>query len=203
MRTSFLASVLLVGVLTVGGPVACAQGQAKADSGFRVTSADLALTFTTEESNVLPGSNNNFWMRGGSFDAGVTFFHGLGAAVNFTGLHAGNISPNINLDEIALMAGPRYTFHLGGKYPNRLFVESLFGGVHARDGIFPTATGVTPAAGSFSLQVGGGWDVTVWKDLAVRVFEADWVRTSLPNGASNVQDHLRLAFGVSYHIGKH
>jgi hypothetical protein len=92
---------------------------------------------------------------------------------------------------------------VGSKHENRLFVESLFGGVHARNGVFPTATGVTPSASSFSLQLGGGWDIAITKEFAIRVFEADYVRTTLPNDSTNVQDHLRLAFGVAFHIQRH
>jgi hypothetical protein len=34
----------------------------------------------------------------------------------------------------------------------------------------------------------------------VRAFELDYVRTNLANNGSDYQNHLRLAFGVSYHI---
>ncbi len=37
---------------------------------------------------------------------------------------------------------------------SRLFIESLFGGMHAFDSTFPTATGPASSANSFSLQVG-------------------------------------------------
>ena len=39
------------------------------------------------------------------------------------------------------------------------------------------------------------------KSWGVRLLEADYVRTSLPNNASNTQNDLRLAFGVIWHIG--
>lgn len=40
------------------------------------------------------------------------------------------------------------------------------------------------------------------KSLGVRLFEADYVRSSLPNDASNTQNDLRLAAGVTWHIGR-
>ena len=202
MRTTFLASVLLVGVLALGGPMAWAQGQGQAGQGFRLSSTDLAITYTTERANGTP-SDNNFWLQGGSADAAFTFFHGLGVAVTLTGDYASSISPGVELGKIALMAGPRYTFRAGSKHESRMFVESLFGGVHAFDSVFPTSAGVNSSANSFSMQVGGGWDIAISKYFAIRAIEADYVRASLPNNGDNVQNHLRLAFGLSYHIQRH
>lgn len=202
MRLTYLKSVLLVGVLTASGPMACAQGQQPAGQGFRLSSVNVAGTFTTERSKVTT-SGNGFWLYGGSADAAFTFFHGLGVAANLTGDRASGIAPGVDLGEIAFMAGPRYTFRKGSKHENRVFIESLFGGVHAFDSIFPTATGVESSANSFSMQVGGGWDVAVSKQFAIRVFEADYVRTSLPNNGTNTQDHLHLAVGVTYHFERH
>ena len=59
------------------------------------------------------------------------------------------------------------------------------------------------SANAFSLQVGGGLDIAVSKHFAIRAFQADFVRTSLPNNGTNTQDYLRLAFGVSYQIQRH
>jgi len=203
MRTTILASAFLVGVLTGGGPTADAQAQSPAGQGFWLSSVDVAMTYTPERSKVTPSDNHHFWLQGGSIDAAFTFFHGLGVAANLTGGRANGIAPGVNLAEVAIMAGPRYTFRTGPKHENRLFVESLFGGVQARDNVFPTSTGVTPRADSFSWQVGGGWDVAVSKSIAIRLFEAGYIRTHLPNNGTNVQDHLRLAFGVTYHIQRH
>jgi hypothetical protein len=35
----------------------------------------------------------------------------------------------------------------------------------------------------------------------VRLLEADYVRTQLPNNYSQSQNDVRLAFGVTYHFG--
>jgi hypothetical protein len=202
MRTSLLAT-LLVGILTLGGAVARAQGKPAASSSFQLSSLDLAFTYTTERSNVTPSGGSNFFAQGGSFDAGFTFFHGFGVAANFTGEHASNIAPGVNLGLLQFMAGPRYTIRGGSKHESRVFAEALFGGVHGFDSVFPVSTTVSSTANSFAMQVGGGWDVAVSKHFAIRVFEADYVRTSLPNNATNTQNFLRLAFGVTYHSTRH
>ncbi|MGA3325428.1 MAG: hypothetical protein ABSF45_13225 [Terriglobia bacterium] len=200
MRTTFLAGALLV--LTVGGPMASAQEKQPAAHPFGLSSIDLAFTYTPERANVA-SSGGSFWLRGESADAAFTFFHGLGMAASVTGVRASNIAPSVSLGKLAIMGGPRYTLRVGSKHENRVFAEALFGGVHAFDSAFPTSTGITPTANSFSLLLGGGWDVAVSKHFAIRAIEADYVRTSLPNNGTNTQDYLRLAFGVSYHIQRH
>jgi hypothetical protein len=134
MRKLLLAITLLVGASTLGAPAAWAQAQ--------VTSTDLALTFTTEQSKTTPGTGNNFWLHGGSADGSVTFFHGFGAAANLTLEQANNVAPGINVTKISFMAGPRYTFHWGDRHQSRLFAESLFGTAYSHDGLFPTSTGL-------------------------------------------------------------
>jgi peptidoglycan-associated lipoprotein len=205
MRKIFLAGTLLIGSLVVVGPTARAQGTPAATAGstFQLSSLDLAFTYTTKRSNVTPGGGSNFWAQGGSFDAGFTFFHGFGVAANLTGDHASNIAPGVNLSLMHFVAGPRYTLRFSSKHESRVFGEALFGGVHGFDSVFPVGTTVSSSANSFSMQVGGGWDIAVSKHLAIRAFEADFVRASLPNNGTNVQNFLRLAFGVTYHIPKH
>jgi hypothetical protein len=48
------------------------------------------------------------------------------------------------------------------------------------------------------MQIGGGVDVLMFKGFGIRALEADYVRSSLPNSASNNQNDLRLSFGISY-----
>jgi hypothetical protein len=196
MRKLLLAIALLVGVLTAVGPEARAQVQ--------VSSTDVAITFTTERSKTTPGTGVDFWLKGGSVDAGVSFYRGFGAAANLTLEEANQVVPGVNVTKIAFMAGPRYTFHLPATRQSRFFAESLFGVAHSDDGLFPTSTGdINNSATSYSLQVGGGCDLSVKKSWAIRIFEADYVRTGFPNNGSDSQNHLRLAFGIAYHISAH
>jgi hypothetical protein len=85
----------------------------------------------------------------------------------------------------------------------QLYGQGLFGGVHAFNGVFPASSGTTSSAGSFALQVGGGMNLFFSKSFGVRLLEMDYVRTALPNSASNTQNDLRLACGVLWHIGRH
>ena len=199
MRTNFRATALLVGILTACSLWTRAQVSQPGER-FHLSSTEVAVTFTTEQSKTTANGDNTFWFRGGSVEPATTFFHGLGAAADLTLEEADNVAPSVNLSKIAFMAGPRYTFRIKTKPENRLFVESLFGVTSLHDGVIPTSTGVTGRANSFSFQLGGGWDVAITKAIALRLIEAAYVRSTLPNGAGNVQDHLQLDFGVVYHF---
>jgi hypothetical protein len=62
--------------------------------------------------------------------------------------------------------------------------------------VFPTANGATSSANGLALKVGGGINYTLSGRFAVRAFEANWLRTQLPNGTSNVQNNLYLGAGL-------
>jgi hypothetical protein len=49
---------------------------------------------------------------------------------------------------------------------------------------------------AFALQVGGGIDMRIAYHFAMRAIQADWIRIQFPNGATNVQNTLRLGAGV-------
>jgi hypothetical protein len=50
------------------------------------------------------------------------------------------------------------------------------------------------------LQTGGGINLFFSRSIGVRLLEADYVRTELPNNYSRSQNDLRIAFGVNYHF---
>lgn len=209
-KMQFSGSVLLAGaMMTMMVPAFAGAQEAQTGSKSQAVSTDLAVTYVAERANLTSQNCGCFWLQGGSVDAAVTLSHGFGIAANLTGEHASNIGPGVDLSKLSVMAGPRYTVstsrytaHLLKKQSSRVFAEALFGGVHAFDGIFPGSTGTTASAGSFSMQVGGGLDVGLGKGFGLRALEVDYVRNQLPNAGSNSQNDLRLAFGISYHLGK-
>lgn len=200
MRKIWLAGALLV--LTVGSPGARAQEQ-QPPPRFQVTSSDLALTYTTEQAKAAP-NGSSFWMQGASLDGAFTFFHGFGLASNLTGDYAPNITPGVGVGNLTFGMGPRYTYNLrpSSKHETRVFGEVLAGAVKGFGSLFPTPTGLNHRATAFSWQAGGGVDLGMSKHWAIRI-EADYVRSYLPNNALDKQDQVRLAVGVTYHIGSH
>jgi outer membrane immunogenic protein len=172
--------------------------------------ADIGVTYTLERSKIASVDCGCFWMHGGAVDAAVPLFHGLGAAATFSGGHSSNIAPGVDLSELSFMGGPRYTLStnrwtehwMTPRHETSLFGEALFGYVHGFDSVFPTSGGLQPSANALAMQIGGGLNIGVAKHFGVRALELYYLRTNLPNNTNDVQNDLRLGFGVSYHIGK-
>jgi hypothetical protein len=204
MSRTFWVAALLAGVFAFG-PVAQAQQESQP------LGVDLALTYTAERAKIANTDCGCFWLQGGSVNGGVTLFRGLGIAANLTGEHSSDIAPGVDLNKIAFMAGPRYTLRtsrwtnsfLHPRHGTSVFGEALFGTAHGFDSVFPTLSATTSSATAFSMQIGGGLNVALARGFGLRALEVDYVRTTLPNGASNTQNDLRLSFGVSYHLRIH
>jgi len=206
MRKSICGSVLLIGAFLLTEAAAWAQQAPKPGKQLPV-SVDLAVTYSPERGELAPGNCGCFWLQGAGVDAGVTLWKGLGVAAGISSGVASNIKPGVDIRKIQF--GPRYTHtawtgHNGSANRSlQLFGQGLFGGVHAYGGIFPGTNGTTTTAGSYEVQAGGGLNLSFQKSLGFRLFEADYVRTALPNNGSNIQNDLRLSFGVTFHLGKH
>jgi hypothetical protein len=202
MQRIVRTAVLLAGALTM--TMASAAQQPSSENSLHVSSLDVAVTFSVEHAQVAAAGSPDFWLRGGSADAAVPFYGGLGLAVNVTGEHASNIdNNNVDLSKIAVMAGPRYSRSFRTLHRTQFFAEGLFGAVHAFDSAFPARTGTTSSASGFSMQLGGGVNVSLRKGFSVRALEVDYVHTNLPNNEGDSQNDLRLAFGAAYHFGEH
>ena len=167
---------------------------------------DVAITYVAERAKIATAPCGCFWLEGGAMNTAVTFYRGLGVAANLTGGHASNVQAGVGLDKVSFMMGPRYTFqsrnwsgHNRSQYGGfRFFGEGLIGGVHIFNTVVPSSAGVAGAASSFVFQVGGGVDRTLRKNIGIRIVEADFVRSTLPNAGSNTQHDLRLGAGISF-----
>ncbi|MGA7217332.1 MAG: hypothetical protein WBX38_03405 [Candidatus Sulfotelmatobacter sp.] len=201
MIRKFRGVALLLGVAALTLP-------AKAQNSNPL-SADVAATYTVEKSKIASVDCGCFWFQGGSLDAAVPLFRGLGAAAVLTGEHSSNIAPGVDLGKIAFMMGPRYSFD-PTRWIRRLprirrgsgfFGEALFGAAHGFDSSFPGSAGVFGSENALSMQFGGGLNIRLARGLGVRAIELDYVRTTFRNLASDSQNDFRLAFGVTYHVG--
>lgn len=202
MRISVCGKVLLASVFAAASTGLWAQAL-KAPAFI-----DASVTYAAERAQIAPGNCGCFWLQGGGADVALTFWKGLGAAASLTGDHVSNYSPGLDINKIAYLGGPRFTHTVwaggagSGNRPRlQIFAEALIGGVHAFGGAFPSSAGTTATANSFALQAGGGVNLYFSRSIAVRLLEADYVRTQLPNNYSQSQNDLRVAFGVNYHFG--
>jgi hypothetical protein len=172
---------------------------AQAPAPDPVPRTDLAVTFLGERS-LKAATSVNFWMEGGSVEAGFAVTRSLNIAADYTATHTGSIgSSGVPLTLSVLAAGPRYRWN--ASHPVSAYGEVLLGFAHGSDSAFPAPAGAVPTANSFALQLGGGLDCRLSQHFAVRVLDLGYVRTTLPNGTDNQQNTLRLGAGVVYRFG--
>jgi hypothetical protein len=170
---------------------------------------DLGFTSVQERSKFVGYSpSDDFTLRGATVDAGVGLWRGLGIAFAGNGLAATNLRNSIDIHQISLMAGPRYTYNFGHITPtawNRhfgVFVDGKAGYTFATSGLYPTGpTGLASSAAALAYSGGGGINVTVYHRFDIRVAQVDYVQTHLPNGGTNQQNNLRFSAGINFHLG--
>jgi outer membrane immunogenic protein len=164
---------------------------------------DAAVTYTEQYSNLV--STPTFWHGGGSIELSAQLHHGFGLAANVAGTQTNNADgTGIGLSLVTATFGPRYTYYkpLGSEHKRSLaiFGQGLLGQAWGFDSYFPTASGGITSDNSLALQVGGGVDLGFTRHIGIRVFQADWVRTQLPNGTTDVQNTLRLGAGIVFRL---
>jgi outer membrane immunogenic protein len=72
----------------------------------------------------------------------------------------------------------------------------LAGEANGINSTFPAAPQATSSANSLAVQLGGGMNIALKRHIAVRAFEADWLRTQLPNATTTAQNTLKLGAGL-------
>jgi peptidoglycan-associated lipoprotein len=157
----------------------------------------VAVVYNPLLANIVGG--NSFSMQGGSVQVHGQFWHGLGVVADVSGLHTASTggSSGVGLDMVTATFGPRYTWSPAHRR-YAIFGQALVGEAHGMNSVFPNPAGANDSANSLALYVGGGINVRLKDHLALRVLEADWLRTQLPNATTNVQNNLRVGAGLIY-----
>jgi opacity protein-like surface antigen len=160
---------------------------------------DLAATYSAERS-LNSNTSQNFWIQGGSVELGANVWRGLGIAADVTGTHSSSIGNNgstgnsVPLSLVTVAFGPRYRWHSDHRIA--IYGEGLIGEANGFRSLFPTQISQQRDANSFATQLGGGVDYRLSDRFAIRVLDAAWLRTQLPNSTDNVQNILRLGAGI-------
>ena len=175
----------------------CAAGA----RGQIATPIDAFVGYSYFHTNAPPGQCGCFSMNGGTGEFSTLLVHGISGLVDFGGYYQGNVdNTGRTLRVETFLFGPRYSTHHWRKVT--LFGESLFGGSTGSGTLYgPNATTSGTASG-FSMAAGGGVDLNVSHHISVRVLQADYVMTRMPNFLNNNQNNLRLNFGVVFHFGQ-
>lgn len=171
-------------------------------------SGDFSMTYIQDAARFVGTQPNTyFYLRGAQTEIGYSFWKGVGFVAGANGLAGTNLRSSIDIHEITFFVGPRYTWNLGHISPttwNRkggIFVEGKFGHTFATAGQYPINGVLASNASSMELEAGGGVNFHIYHRFDLRLIEADAVRTKLPNGVSNVQNSVRIATGINFHIG--
>jgi len=160
---------------------------------------EVAITMIAERS-MRSATPDRFWMEGGSIELGTNSWRGFGIAANISGTHTGTIGgTTIPLSLVTATFGPRYRWH--ADHRSSIYCEGLIGEANGFKSFFPVITAAQTSANGFASQVGGGLDYRLSQRFAVRVVEAAWQHTQLPNGTNHVQNDLRLGAGLVVRFG--
>jgi outer membrane immunogenic protein len=199
--------VLAVGAvfgLTLQTPVLMAQA---VQHSMEARSLDFSVTYNAQRGGTTGGGS--FWLQGGAMELAGTLYRGLGFAAQFAGGKSSNIGNDqagttpVGLTILTGTFGPRYTWRVPAKSRVRnlsLFGQSLVGFAHGENGVFPTPYGAQNNACSSALVTGGGANYVLNRTISIRVVQAEWLRTDLQNGASNVENSFRIGAGIVFRI---
>jgi len=153
-----------------------------------------AITYDATRSNFTSG--NSFWMEGGSIQLTGDIAHHFAITADVAGMHSDNMhSSGVPLDMVTATFGPRFTWSLLHARTS-VFVQALAGEAFGFHSVFPGAVRAGDSADSLAVKAGGGVNLALSPHIGLRAFEADWVRTELPNSTTNVQNNLRLGAGI-------
>jgi Outer membrane protein beta-barrel domain len=128
-------------------------------------------------------------LNGGSASVSFNPNSWLGIVGDFGGYHGGvnGLGNGINGEVYSYLFGPKATFRTGKITP---FLQTLFGGVHTSSGSFYASQN------AFAMASGGGIDWNASKHLGVRLVQADYLLTTLNDGANSRQNNVRVSAGV-------
>ncbi len=165
--------------------------------------AQFSAGYVYQGSQAVVG-NSGFGLNGGRADVVLPLTRQFGAVAEFSGLHAGSVAASgSGLTLLNYMAGPRFSFPIrAGREAGTLmpFAQALFGGTHATEGAFPNGTTLNSRADAFAMSLGGGLQVGVSQRVSLRLIQADYLYTRLPNLYQNYQNSYRIGAGVVLHL---
>jgi hypothetical protein len=90
--------------------------------------------------------------------------------------------------------GPRYTW--SPKHSRvSVYAQGLVGEAWGMNSVFPNPAGAMTTANDLAVKAGGGLNFHLTPHVALRAFEADYLRTQFPNTTNNAQNNLQLNAG--------
>ncbi len=178
---------------------ALASGEEAANAPGAKEGLQFSVGYMYQGSQPAFGSTR-FGLNGGRADVMSPFGRHFSLVGEFSGVHTGSVpGAGAGLTLLTYMAGPRLSMPLRrSREAGRIvpFAQVLLGGVHASEGLFPSGSTVNSSADSFAMSAGGGLQVGVSRRLSLRVIQAEYLYTRLPNLFDNYQSSYRIGAGV-------
>ena len=160
----------------------------------------IALGYVYQGAQSFSG-NGYSGLHGGRGEFTATLTGPLSVVSEFVGTYTGSMNSSpMSLTLFTYMGGPRYTMRLRNPGESRgtsLFVQALAGGVHASNGIFP---GNNTSADAFAFAAGVGVETVINRRFSVRLFQAEYLYTRLPNFSNNYQNNFRIGAGMTLRL---
>ena len=142
----------------------------------------------------------SFGMNGGGADLLWPIIRHLGLVGEFSGVHSGSVPLSATgLTLLTYMAGTRLSMTLRSTHETGKitpFAQILFGGVHGSGGAFPKGLSLSSTANAFAMSAGGGMQVGLNRLVDLRVIQAEYLYTRLPNSFDNYQSSYRIGASV-------
>jgi hypothetical protein len=198
----FLIALLLAFAAAGGSGAAHAQGTPLVEFFGGYSYARLGAPGIAPPYSQIAPSNQG--ANGFHLSATVNFTSWLGLYGDYAGYYA---SPTVNgelvgapaqvtLNERAypFLLGPQFTYRK--LRPASFFAHALIGGMHERAANVPQ--GLAPETGTkWAYGFGAGMDVRVARFLAIRVVQADYIRSHFPvSSRVNAQNNWRISTGI-------
>jgi outer membrane immunogenic protein len=171
---------------------------AHAQAQYR-TPLEFSIGYNAIRANAPVGGCGCFYMQGGRAEVGLHLFGPVSGVAEVSGAYAQHINSfGDDISRLTYLVGPRVTHKAGPGIT--AFAQALIGGAQGFNGYFPTATSSSSSANSFAFSTGGGVDLDISHHLAIRVLQADYLYTRLPNASGDKQNNLRLGAGIVLRI---
>ncbi len=175
---------------------------------FTGRSSDFGLSYMQERTKFLGSSSSDYFMlRGAKIDYTADLWHGIGISGTAAGIAATNVRGSIDIQQIQVLIGPRYTYNLGHNTDTfwgrrgGAFVEAKVGYTLSPSGLYPSNGNVLTSASSLTYMGAAGINLTIYHRFDLRIIEGGIIRTQLPNGGNNVQNTAFLGSGINAHFG--
>jgi len=123
--------------------------------------------------------------------------HWLGGTADFSGYYThvtpASGPPDINVNTHMFLFGPQFSRRKSQSFTP--FTHVLFGVMHASQGYL----GISQPKTDFAMALGGGFDLKIHKNIAIRLIQADYIYTPYLNQR---QDNIRLSTGIVLRFGE-